>query len=86
MTVEVLIKKVFDKSKEANVDLKVACAQVREDLRVADELTPEVETNLVAADKLASDYYEDLCKVYAETGFENFDVEAFKKEVAKKGN
>lgn len=85
MTVEVLIKKVFDKSKEANVDLKVAGAQVREELRASGELTPEVDANLVAADKLASDYYEELCKVYAETGFENFDVEAFKKEVTKKG-
>lgn len=85
MTVEVLIKKVFDKSKEANVDLKVACAQVREELRTAGELTSEVEANLVAADNLANDYYEDLCKVYAETGFENFDVEVFKTKVVKKG-
>ena len=85
MTVEVLIKKVFDKSKEAEVDLKVAAAQVREELRAAGELTPEIDANLVFADKLASDHYEDLCKVYAETGFENFDVETFKKEIAKKG-
>ena len=85
MKVEILIKKIFDKSKEVDVDLKVACAQVREDLRTANELTPEVKANLVAADKLASDYYEELCKLYAETGFEGFDAEAFKKDVAKKG-
>ena len=85
MTIEVLIKKIFDKSKEANVDLKVAAAQVREELRANEELTPEVNANLTSADKLASDYYEELCKVYAETGFENFELDTFKKEVAKKG-
>ena len=85
MTVEVLIKKVFDKSKEAEVDLKVAAAQIREEFRATGELTPEVNETLTLADKLASEYYGELCKVYAETGLENFDVEAFKKDVAKKG-
>lgn len=85
MTAEALIKKVFDKSKEADVDLKVASAQVIHELRTADELTPEIDANLVVVDELIGDHYEDLCKVYAETGFENFDIEAFKKEAVKKG-
>lgn len=43
---EKLVQAILDKSDSANVDLLIAKLQVREDLRVAGELTEEVDNCL----------------------------------------
>jgi hypothetical protein len=46
MTMEKLIQLILNKSKDKDVDLLIAKAQVREDFRLANELTEEIDDNL----------------------------------------
>lgn len=85
MTVEVLIGKILEKSKAENVDLLIAAAMVREDVRVAEELTPEVDVNL---DK-ASDFFRAMQSSpktsarFAEEGFEKASYDEWLIEAKK---
>ena len=46
MTMEKLIQLILNKSEEKNVDLLIAKIQVREDFRLANELTEEIDDKL----------------------------------------
>ena len=92
MTVEVLIGKILEKSKVENVDLLIAAAMVREDIRVAEELTPEVDVNL---DK-AGDFFRamqnspETSARFASEGFEKASYDEWlikaKKELHNKAD
>ena len=85
MTVEILIDKISEKSKTEGVDLKIAAAMVREDIRLSGELTPEIDDNLNKADEffLRLLYNPEIQKEFFEERFENLSCDEW---VAKMEN
>ena len=85
MTVEILVNKISEKSKAENVDLKIAAAMVREDIRVSGELTPEIDENLNKAEGLFYRFlnYPDVYARFAEERFTNLSYEDWNAEMDK---
>ena len=63
---EKVLKAIYDKSKEKNVDIMVAAAMVRED---------GTDTN--EAEKYIKEHYNALCAYYGDTAFNGFDKAQF---------
>lgn len=56
MTMEKLVQLILDKSDDKNVDLLIAKIQVREDFRLANELTEEIDEQLEEALKFINKF------------------------------